>query len=283
MWLSGGGRVRNRVRSAMNQRDFFPHAMHKGEVVPQRKVMSIVFGRISVERAAYDVVQQLSSNTQIRRYHTCVMAETPAGTGGMSSTDSSAAFRRLGQYIGVFGTPANEGAISMAMTAPIVTSGRDGRGKKVAMTAPVVNTPGTMAFVLPAVYQRVEAAPRPRDPQVTLRVRAARTCAVITFAGHLTDAAVSKRAAELTAILRHAGILSVHEPAAGGSTEEAAAFPPVEVLRYNPPFTIPMLRTNEILIDLSAQASQLTATPMRASRFRHTRTRGELTEQRTVR
>lgn len=216
--------------------------------------MGIVFGRIGVERAAHDVVRQVSPNTQVRRYHPCVLVETPAGNGGMSSKESSAAFRRLAQYIGVFGTPANEGAMPIAMTAPVVsacaTSGRGGRAEKVAMTAPVVNTPGTMAFVLPSKYQSVEAAPRPSDPQVTLRAGEARTCAVLTFGGEATDAAVSKHAAELAATLRHEGIQPVHQPAAGGDAQGAAALPQFEVLRYNPPFTIPMLRTNEILMDV---------------------------------
>ena len=76
--------------------------------------MGTVFGRISVERAAHDVVRQVSSNTQIRSYHPCVVAETQTGNGSISSTESSAAFRRLGKYIGVFGTPANEGAMPIA-------------------------------------------------------------------------------------------------------------------------------------------------------------------------
>ena len=206
------------------------------------QVMGTVFGRITVERAAYDVVRQVSSNTQIRRYHTCVIVETPVGNGGMNSDESSAAFNRLAKYIGVFGTPANEGTVSIAMTAPVVracaTSGHDGCAKKVAMTAPVVNTTGTIAFVLPVEYQSVEAAPRPSDPRVTLRVVHARTCAVLTFGGYATDIAVSERAAELAATLRYKGIPRVR--------------PQFELLRYNPPFTISWLRTNEILIEVIA-------------------------------
>lgn len=180
-----------------------------------------IFGSIGVERAAYDVVQQVSPNTQIRRYHPCVLAETPAGNSGTSSGESSAAFRRLGQYIGVVGTPSNEDATPIAMTAPVVTRS------------------GTMSFVLPAEYQRVEMAPRPSDPQVTLRRSAARTCAVLTFSGYATDTAVSKRATELTETLRHMRIQPLHSE--------------FEVLRYNPPFTIPMLRTNEILVEIHAK------------------------------
>jgi hypothetical protein len=206
-----------------------------------REVMGTVFGQITVERAAYDVVRQVSSNMQLRHYRPCVYAETPAGNGGLSSSESSAAFQRLAKYIGVFGTPANEDALAIAMTAPVVractTLGCDTRPKKMAMTAPVVNTAGTIAFVLPTEYQSVDMAPRPTDPRVTLRAGRARTCAVLTFGGYATDATVSSRVAELVASLKHEGIRPVY------TTQ-------FELLRYNPPFTIPMLRTNEILIEV---------------------------------
>jgi hypothetical protein len=204
--------------------------------------MGTVFGMINVERAGYNVVQQLSSNTQLRRYEKCVIVETPAGNGGLSSSESSAAFHRLAQYIGVFGTPANESRMQIAMTAPVVRaraiSGHDGRAEKVAMTAPVVNTTGTMAFVLPAKYQSAEVAPRPIDPQVTLREIGKRTCAVLTFGGYATDAEVSERVLELGARLAQYRIQATDK---------------FEVLRYNPPFTIPMLRTNEILIEVEVR------------------------------
>lgn len=204
--------------------------------------MGNVFGQISVERAAYDVVRQVTPKTQIRKYHKCVLVETPAGNGGIGSKESSAAFQRLAKYIGVFGTPANEGTVPIAMTAPVVRacaiSGRDGRATKVAMTAPVVNTAGTMALVLPSKYKSVAAAPIPTNPQVTLRASAARMCAVLTFGGYATDAAVSERTAELVATLIREGIQQVK--------------PQIEVLRYNPPFTISVLRTNEILIEVIA-------------------------------
>ena len=206
-----------------------------------RQVLCTVFGLIIVERAAYDVVRYVSPNIQLRRYRPCVYVETPAGNGGLSSSESSAAFQRLAKYIGVFGAPANEGAMPIAMTAPVVractTSGCDTGATKVEMTAPVVNTAGTMAFVLPSKYHSVDMAPRPTDPQVTLRAGHLRTCAVLTFGGYATDAAVLRRVVELAATLRDDGIRSVYPTQ-------------FELMRYNPPFTIPMLRTNEILIEV---------------------------------
>ena len=197
--------------------------------------MGTVFGMISVESAAFEVEKQLTPNIQIRRYKTCVYVETPIGNGGLSSSESSAAFQRLAQYLGVFGTPLNESQIPIAMTAPVVRA--RAIAEKVAMTAPVVNTAGTMAFVLPAKYQSVDAAPRPLDPRVKLRAGMERKCAVLTFAGYATDAVVSDRVAELSAKLVQYRFKPMNSK--------------FEVLRYNPPFTIPMLRTNEILIEVS--------------------------------
>uniref|UniRef100_A0A7S4BVD8 Uncharacterized protein n=1 Tax=Chrysotila carterae TaxID=13221 RepID=A0A7S4BVD8_CHRCT len=61
--------------------------------------MGTVFGVISVEMQAYDALQQLSSQAQLRRYKPCVAVETVCEQ--MHGDSSSEAFRRLAKYIGV--------------------------------------------------------------------------------------------------------------------------------------------------------------------------------------
>jgi len=209
--------------------------------------MGIVFGKIGVEMAAHDVVRVLTPTVQIRKYHPCVMAETPSG--GLDSKDNSAAFNRLAKYIGVFGKANNEGKSTIAMTAPVVSTGGVSAGEKVAMTAPVVNVPGKMAFVLPSKYKSVDEAPKPLDPQITLRQVGPRTAAVLTFSGRANDAIVETRAAELAAVLAKEGVAPAH-------TDEGSSVPTYEVMRYNPPFTITAFRTNEIFMEVSSAGDE---------------------------
>jgi hypothetical protein len=173
-----------------------------------------------------------------------VLVETPCTDAGVNSKDNSEAFRRLAKYIGVFGQAQNDGKSSIAMTAPVINTGK---GEKVAMTAPVVNAAGKMAFVLPSKYKTVEEAPKPIDPLVSLRQLPERDTAVLTFYGTATDAVVEKRAAELAGVMTKEGIPPLHPPTTDG------ALPTYEVLRYNPPFTLPPLRTNEVLMEVQRQ------------------------------
>mmetsp|Transcript_25374 Transcript_25374/g.55463 ORF Transcript_25374/g.55463 Transcript_25374/m.55463 type:complete len:229 (+) Transcript_25374:88-774(+) len=148
--------------------------------------MGTVFGVISVEMQAYDALQQLSSQAQLRRYKPCVAVETVCEQ--MHGDSSSEAFRRLAKYIGVFGTPENGGSSAIAMTAPVVNS-----GMPIAMTAPVTNADGKMAFILPARFQSVADAPSPTNPLVSLRQIESRVMAALTFSGSANEDSVHRR------------------------------------------------------------------------------------------
>ena len=125
--------------------------------------MGIVLGKVNVECAKYSVVKTLGETVELRRYASCVAAETPCVR--MDGRDG--AFSRLAQYIGVFGTPANQKSEAIAMTAPVITNGSG--GSAVAMTAPVLSSPNLMSFILPSSISDVSQAPVPLNPQVALR------------------------------------------------------------------------------------------------------------------
>ena len=132
------------------------------------------------------------------------------------------------------------------MTAPVETaSGGSGFGVKIAMTAPVVSAAATMAFLLPASIRRVEDAPAPTDPLVSLRAVGSRTMAALTFSGSAGTDAVAQKAKALRQALVEAKLL----------TAEEAEATPFELARFNPPFTLPPLRTNEIMIPVDDAAA----------------------------
>ncbi len=168
------------------------------------------------EQPPYTVVATLGPGVEIRRYGPAVVAET----GG----DSNEAFGRLFRYI----TGANRGDRLIKMTTPVGQSGggRLGGGSV---------EPITMRFVLP---RAVAADPPPAtDPTVRIVTLPARTVAAIRFSGSFGPAAVAAHLATLQAMLA----------AAGKRTKGTPSF-----LGYDPPFTIPFLRRNEVAIEVEA-------------------------------
>lgn len=143
--------------------------------------MGMVFGRISEETPAFELLKEHDSY-QIRQYVPSVSAETTYVADGLDE-NTSQAFRRLAQYIGVFSTPQNKNAGGqaepVAMTAPVLMAppGAQGMTRSPAssavqdesvtarLTQAARSGPRTMAFLLPAKY--VAASPPSKLPCVT--------------------------------------------------------------------------------------------------------------------
>ena len=185
--------------------------------------------RRKTERVPYTVVARVGE-TEIRRYPSRVVAETTAA-------DEYRAFGRLLRYI----TGANRSTTEVAMTAPVETGAADttggGAGEEIAMTAPV-ETDETergvrMRFYLPTSCD-IETAPEPTDPAVGLVELPAETLAVRQFSWLATDRRVERQTARLRTELDDApDVRPVGEPT---------------LLRYDPPWTPPFLRTNEVAV-----------------------------------
>ena len=149
---------------------------------------------------------------EIRQYAPSIQAVTPLA----NSDDSSGGFRRLAGYI--FG--GNERSQSIAMTAPVQESLEQG--------SPM------MAFTLPAEYA-LEDLPTPDDGSVTLVPVSGKTVAAIRFSGWATDSKVASNQQELMAVLDRYGVATVGVPTLN---------------QYNPPWTLPFLRRNEIAVEV---------------------------------
>jgi hypothetical protein len=173
------------------------------------------------ERVPYDVLDTFEG-VELRQYPLTVQAETTAPTEG-------AAFGRLFRYI----SGNNEADAEVSMTAPVVT---EERGQAVPMTAPVrssATTDGTtMGFYLPASYTP-ETAPVPTDPRVRLVVEPPRTVAVRRFSWWASADRVASEADRLLDVVEDRGWTSTGDPT---------------LMRYDPPWTPPFLRTNEVAV-----------------------------------
>ena len=164
-----------------------------------------------VEEPRWELLTALDS-VEIRQYEPSIQAVTQL----QSSGETSQGFRRLAGYI--FG--GNERSQSIAMTAPVEETLEQ-------------NSP-MMAFTLPAEYA-LEDLPAPDDGTVTLRPVAGRTIAAIRFSGWATSGAVQRKQKELLAVLDQHGIVTVGVPALN---------------QYNPPWTLPFLRRNEVAVEI---------------------------------
>eukprot|EP00808_Paulinella_micropora_P027182 g8687.t1 len=205
-------------------------------------VMGIIFGTINTECHQYKVLKKFEG-FEVREYSPVVTASVQ-----MSDNDRNSAFNILARYIGVFNAAENVKSEAIAMTAPVYKQ-NEGKSEKIAMTAPVHITPETMSFVLPAKYKSLEEVPKPTNQRVTLALLPAHLAAVRTYNG-----SHEMKIHEANAKALHAQVSK-----AFASEEFALAPNALETWRfagYNPPFTIPYFRTNEILLDVVRKGTE---------------------------
>ena len=194
-------------------------------------VVSIFGVNMGTEQPRYDVLERIGDNIEIRQYGPRVAAET---TIDISKSDNvrGDAFRLIASYI--FG--ANKTREKVAMTSPVEIGSA---GNKIAMTAPVeVNKSDSglvMRFFMPSKYS-IDQLPEPSDSRVKLTLMPSTTVAALRFSGSTGDPAVSARAADLIRALQ-------------SSKWKTAG--PITAFFYNPPWTMPFLRTNEVVVPVS--------------------------------
>lgn len=223
--------------------------------------MGMVFGKIDVEEPAFDIMMTRNNNADvkvpydIRSYGKRFTIETeystkPDAKDMMEQTRSP--FMTLAGYIGVMKEPENEGANPITMTAPVAMSNKKEKGEKIAMTAPVAMMDESkesggmkrMQFILPSKYDSMDKIPKPTNDAVQIKEIEPSIGAVHTFTGSFNEEVYTKKAMELAEQLRSDGVKHM-------SDEEVKE--KFQFWGYNPPFTIPFLRRNEIWIELSKE------------------------------
>lgn len=199
----------------------------------------MVFGKSNVAEPSFQVLYKHSKSFEyeIRKYGERYAAEATYKGGDDSP------FGILAKYIGVFGSPENEGSEAISMTAPVVMQSK---ATAIAMTAPVVQTEDqdgqkTMQFILPEKYDSLEKIPKPNNPAIVIKVIPPQVGAVHRFSGTHSDDGDRKIAAEFAAQLQKDGV----------DVTVDYVLQNYQFWAYNPPFCIPMLRRNEIWVELS--------------------------------
>ena len=169
-----------------------------------------VFGNSGVEIAPYTVLQK-EEPYELRHYERLVLVTTPYE----DIEEQRNPFMRLFDYI----SGANDGTQEIAMTAPVFM---DRQG----------NTSETMSFVLPESFS-LESAPEPENSAVKLEELKNYTVATVTFNGLLGTENIEEHNELLNQWI---------------AKMELETIGPAKVAGYNPPYTIPWMRRNEVLI-----------------------------------
>jgi hypothetical protein len=199
--------------------------------------------RSGTEQPDYAVVERLESAggaVEIRRYPPRLAAEVTVK--GDEKEARSAGFRALAAYI--FG--GNSKRADIAMTAPVAQAPtRGSRGEPIAMTAPVAQSPAgtgewTVRFFMPAKYDR-NTLPEPTDPAIAIVELPEETLAAVRFSGPRDPAAVEAATRALQQGLDGTGWTPSGVPTA---------------YFYDPPWTLPFLRRNEVVVPVRPKAGQ---------------------------
>lgn len=178
-----------------------------------------------VQTIKYTVLEK-SDSIEVRHYPTYAVCTAPLNAPGgiFSSVDSpiealvlSGGYRALSSYFGGANKKGNN-TVHLSNTAPVITDET------------------TISFVLPDNLL-AGAAPFPTHDDVRLKNVAAQTVAAIEFSGFATEAEIRKQRALLEDHLISKGI-----------SYDSASF---KVFQYNPLHTLPWVRRNEIVVDVT--------------------------------
>ena len=184
----------------------------------------------NVEQPKYQTVIA-EKNIEIRDYAPMIVAEVEIP--GDRDVAIKEGFRLIADYI--FGN--NSSAQKVAMTSPVTQQA----GEKIAMTAPVTQQGDQgswrVRFMMPASHN-LETLPKPNNAAVTLKEIPGGKRAVISFSGLAGKESLAHHTEELSQFISAKGLKAASTP--------TYAF-------YNPPWTLPFLRRNEVMVDVAAE------------------------------
>ena len=198
-------------------------------------VLSMFMGAaMANEEPRYEVIKK-EEGFEVRRYQPMIIAEVLV-TGTLSEA-SNKGFRQIADFI--FGNnedPVKKQSEKIAMTAPVTMEADT--SSKIAMTAPVTMEGAggawKMAFVMPSKFT-LDTLPKPKNPNITIKQMPAQQVAVVTFSGWVDEEKLAAQTTRLNEWMAKSGL----------KTSGTA-----QLSRYNPPWTLPFWRRNEVWMKL---------------------------------
>ena len=190
---------------------------------------------IATEEPEYTILNQVD-NFELRRYDPQIVAQTWV-TGDQKQAGNKG-FKILADYI--FGNNTAPGGESskISMTSPVKMQPQradSDQSQKIAMTSPVAmqeqDGKWRVRFVMPSKYT-MQTLPKPNNDEVSIIEVPVKTYGVIKFSGLTGEEKVATKTAQLKEWMQNLNIVGAPEMA-----------------RYNPPWTLPFMRRNEIMIE----------------------------------
>jgi len=183
---------------------------------------------MSLEQPDYTVLYR-DGDIEYRQYEPYLVSETVVRNTGDYNDAGNEGFRRLFRYI----TGSNESQAKIAMTAPVAQTPTS---EKIAMTVPVQQVESAegwrVAFMLPTQYT-LATAPVPTDERVQIKAMPGRLMAVLRYSGRWTESNYEKKQSVLRDAIDSESIQQISE---------------FQSALYNPPYTPPFLRRNEVMV-----------------------------------
>lgn len=181
----------------------------------------------NVETPKYELVTS-ERNIDVRRYDSMIIAEVEMN--GPRADAIRNGFLVLAQYI--FGN--NLSKQGLEMTAPVQQQGCT----KIPMTAPVqqqsTGNYWKISFIMPSEHT-METIPKPLNDLVTIKKIPSKTFAVIAFSGTNSDENIKDHENQLMKYVSANNLSLIDTP--------KYAF-------YNPPWTLPSMRRNEVMVEI---------------------------------
>jgi len=169
---------------------------------------------IGVKEPSYNVVEK-KDGYEIRKYDSYIIAQTHVT--GTPEIAANKGFKILADYI--FGN--NTEQISMPMTAPVLVEEDKKKEQDV-------------SFVMPFKYT-LKTLPQPEDKRIKIKKKEGKLFAAYRFTWYPDDKRIERKKKKFVAMLKRDKIKMIS---------------PIILARYNPPFILPFLMRNELLVEI---------------------------------
>ena len=201
---------------------------------------------MATEEPNYTILSQ-TENFELRRYESQLVAQT--WVSGDQNAASRTGFKVLADYIFGNNTAPSGESSKISMTAPVAmqfevkqseNKNGDNESQKIAMTAPVSikqeqqqnDGKWRVQFTMPSQYT-MQTLPQPNNPDISIIEVPPQTYGVIKFSGLAGTEKVAAKTSELQSWMQAQKLTVTGTP---------------ELARYNPPWTLPFMRRNEVII-----------------------------------
>ena len=187
---------------------------------------------MAIEEPKFNLIAKENA-FELRAYQSKIIAEVTIDAG--MSESSSKGFRLIADFIFGNNTSREGGSEKISMTAPVSVYEKS---EQISMTAPLgvqeVKDGWKVYFVMPSKYT-LDSLPKPNNAQVSIKQIPAKKFAVIRFSGLVDEEKMNKKVKDLNEWIVSRNLKPISNP---------------ELARYNPPWTLPFLRRNEVMVEV---------------------------------